>query len=249
MGGDPTVFSIGASRARGRCLAFAALAILVIGLAAPAHADSDPNICLGVDFDAKHPLVVSKISASPRVNFVMGSEDNAACPAETAACRKKVYLIPGDLVLTGRVQGAFTCVSYQSPLARRQDWTNGWLPTTAMAAVAPMSSPKVSDWIGSWVHAGGEIAISIRHRGKLKIEGEQIYPAAQSVHNGVLGAEVKPSEGMIAFAEDGSIPFEEAGEGQCQVRMQRIGPWLLVEDNQQCGGIMVTFTGLYRRGK
>jgi hypothetical protein len=29
--------------------------------------------------------------------------------------------------------------------------------------------------------------------------------------------------------------------------MQRIGPWLAVEDNGACGGVMVTFTGLYRR--
>ena len=48
-------------------------------------------------------------------------------------------------------------------------------------------------------------------------------------------------------AEDGSTPFDNAEDGQCPVRMQRIGAWLLVEDNQRCGGSMVTFTGLYRR--
>jgi hypothetical protein len=31
--------------------------------------------------------------------------------------------------------------------------------------------------------------------------------------------------------------------------MQRIGPWLLLEDNGACGGAGVTFTGLYRRMK
>jgi hypothetical protein len=53
---------------------------------------------------------------------------------------------------------------------------------------------------------------------------------------------------MIAFVEDGSVPFDKAEDGQCMVRMQRVGIWLLVEDNEQCGGSMVTFTGLYRRG-
>ena len=52
---------------------------------------------------------------------------------------------------------------------------------------------------------------------------------------------------MIAFAEDGSVRFDQAEEGQCLVRMQRVGTWLLVEDSMQCGGSMVTFTGLYRR--
>jgi len=38
-------------------------------------------------------------------------------------------------------------------------------------------------------------------------------------------------------------------EQGCRVRMQRIGPWLLVEDNGDCGGSGVTFSGLYRRKK
>jgi len=52
---------------------------------------------------------------------------------------------------------------------------------------------------------------------------------------------------MIVFADDGSTPFEKGEERQCLVRMQRVDAWLLVEDNMQCGGSMVTFTGLYRR--
>ena len=40
---------------------------------------------------------------------------------------------------------------------------------------------------------------------------------------------------------------DQAKEGDCQVRMQRFGNLLLVEDNGACGGIMVTFTGFYRR--
>jgi hypothetical protein len=81
----------------------------------------------------------------------------------------------------------------------------------------------------------------------LSIEGEQTYPAAGGAHSGVLGATVAPTQGIIAFADNGSTPFEKGEEGQCLVRMQRVGAWLLVEDNMQCGGSMVTFTGLYRR--
>ena len=104
-----------------------------------------------------------------------------------------------------------------------------------------------SDWIGSWSHPGGTMSISRSDGGKLSIEGEHTYPAAQNVHSGVLGAEVEPQQGMIAFVEDGSIPFDNAENGQCMMRIQRAGIWLLIEDNQQCGGSMVTSTGLYRR--
>jgi hypothetical protein len=74
----------------------------------------------------------------------------AACPAATKACQKKSYLVTGDLVLVGRTQGDFTCVSYQSPLAKKQIWANGWLPSMALTPVAPMPSPKTPDWIGTW---------------------------------------------------------------------------------------------------
>jgi hypothetical protein len=47
--------------------------------------------------------------------------------------------------------------------------------------------------------------------------------------------------------DDGSIPFEKADEGECRVRMQRFDSWLMVEDNDGCGGAGVSFTGLYRR--
>ena len=64
---------------------------------------------------------------------------------------------------------------------------------------------------------------------------------------GAIGAEAKPEQGILAFADEGKIAFDKASEGSCKVRMQRVGALLLVEDNGGCGGSMVTFTGLYRR--
>jgi hypothetical protein len=223
------------------------LAVLTCGLSLSARGESDLNACRGVDFDAKRPLIASKVTARPHVNFVKGSDDDAACPGEKEVCRKKAFLVPGDVVLTGRTQGDFTCVAYQSFQARKQDWTTGWLPTSSLAPVAPMRSPKMPDWVGSWSHPGGTVSISRGKNGTLSIEGEQTYPAAGGAHSGVLGAVVAPTQGVIAFVDDGTTPFEKAEDGQCLVRMQRVGAWLLVEDNMQCGGSMVTFTGLYRR--
>jgi hypothetical protein len=100
--------------------------------------------------------------------------------------------------------------------------------------------------IRTWSHPGGEITISRGKQGKLRIEGLQVYPAALNAHTGVLGAEAKPADGILAFAEDGTTPFDKAEEGDCQVRMQRFGALLVVEDNGYCGGSAVTFTGFYR---
>src|SRR5258705_11088639 len=96
----------------------------VLSRTASAYDASAPANCNGADFDDKLAFTVSKVTAQPRVNFVKSPYDDdftaAACPAATKACRKKSYLVTGDLVLVGRTQGDFTCISYQSPLAKKQ---------------------------------------------------------------------------------------------------------------------------------
>jgi hypothetical protein len=225
-----------------------ALAVALSALsAAAALAESKPGDCTGIDFDAKQPLAAAKIIARPRIHYVKSAWEDATCPADSETCKGKAYLVAGDLVLIGKTQGAYTCVAYQSPRARKQIWTNGWILSSAFSRVAPMPSPRLSDWIGTWVHTGGEISIRKGQGGGLAIKGEHTYPAAMNVHSGVIAAQVKPANGMLAFADDGAVAFDKVSEGDCLVRMQRIGALLLVEDNGACGGSMVTFTGLYRR--
>ena len=125
-----------------------ALGLLVGGLliAGPAAAYDayDPANCNGVGWDDKRPLVVSSVTAKPRVNFVKSPYDDdftaETCPAATDACRKKSYLVTGDLVLTGATRGEFTCTSYHSPLSAEWIWVTGWLPSAALTPVAPMAS-------------------------------------------------------------------------------------------------------------
>jgi hypothetical protein len=135
-----------------------ALGLLLIGLliAGPAAAYDayDPANCNGVGWDDKRALVVSAVTAKPRVNFVKSPYDDdfkaETCPAATDTCRKKSYLITGDLVLTGATRGEFTCISYHSPLSAKRIWVTGWLPSAALTPVAPMQAPKTYDWAGTW---------------------------------------------------------------------------------------------------
>ena len=86
-------------------------------------------------------------------------------------CRLKSYLVTGDLVLVGPAQDAFTCFVFQSPITKK-------LPTSALRGVAPMAHPKLSDWIGTWCHPGGDIEISRSKGGKLHLEGSMVVPTA-----------------------------------------------------------------------
>jgi len=206
--------------------------------------------CLGVAFEVAHPVTIAKIIADrPQVHFVKNASDDAACPAERDACMQANALIPGDLVLVGKTRGAYSCVSYQSAADRTQRWTVGWLPSVSLTPVAPARALAAADWIGRWIHAGGQITISKGWRGSLRIRGEHVYPAAQNVHSGVIRADAKPGFGLLRFADDGKAAFDQASAeaGNCLVRMQRFAELLVVEDNGHCGGAMVTFTGFYRR--
>ncbi len=226
-------------------------ALFTLPAFSPAVADDDQADCLGVDFVVQHPVTIAKIIADkPHTFFVKNVSDDASCPADNDACLAKAYLVPGDLVLVGKTHGAYTCVSYQSAADRKQNWTNGWISAAAMTPVMPASASMPSDWVGGWVHAGGEIDIRAGKKGSVIIHGEQVYPAAQDVHNGVIDATAKPANGLLQFADDGSVPFDKAAaDATCLVRMQRIEALLVVEDNVQCGGVVVTFTGFYRKKK
>lgn len=224
--------------------------LFILAASSFAAADPGPGDCLGVDFDVQHPVTIAKIIADkPQVHFVKNASDKAACPAEVDDCQDGAYLVPGDLMLVGRAHGAYSCVSYQSAADRKQHWTIGWVRSTSLTPVSPTPSPSRAEWIGVWIRAGGKIVIRRGPRNRLRISGEAVYPAAESVHNGVIRATTTPANGMLRFADNGTAPFDQtsADAGDCLVRMQRIADLLVVQDNEQCGGVMVTFTGFYRR--
>lgn len=241
-------------RSEGRCELFAKFIIVAALFMVPALCRAQnaeaPGDCLGIDFDPGHPVTIAKIIANQsQVNFLKNVSDQASCPAATDVCQQKAYVIPGDLVLVGKTDGGFSCVSYESANARKVSWTNGWLAAASMTPVMPSPAPSRADWVGTWVHSAGHITIAAGKDGKLTIKAEGFYAAAQNVHTGVLDATAKPANGLLQFADDGTIPFSKESDdnGSCLVRMQRIEALLVVEDNNACGGAMVTFTGFYKK--
>jgi hypothetical protein len=221
------------------------LSVACLAGAASASGAEDPNSCNGVGWDDNRALAVAKVTAPSRVNFLKSPYDGrstaASCPAATKVCRKKAYLVSGDLVLVGKTQGDFTCVDYQSPQAKKQIWIRGWLPSAALTPLAPTPSLEASDWIGRWRHPGGYVEIKDGDGGKLRVEGSMTLPTPSGdFQNGDFQARVAPRN-TIAFTDEGVY-----GDG-CHAGMQRMGPWLLIEDNGGCGAAGVTFTGLYRR--
>jgi hypothetical protein len=142
--------------------------------------------------------------------------------------------------------------------------TSGFLPRAQLAAPLQETPVNVSAaWAGEW-RSGDEQTITIKPKsdGRIAIKGEATWGAHDpervkrgGVNAGAIEADVSIADGAAAFAmdDDGTTkPFEFKGpkdDDICRVKLWRLGPYLVVVDNVRCGGMNVTFAGIYRKAK
>jgi hypothetical protein len=75
------------------------------------------------------------------------------------------------------------------------------------------------------------------------------------VNVGDFEVEVPIADGVVAFAmdDDGTTkPFDfKRGDNDdiCRIKLWRLGPYLVAADNVRCGGMNVSFTGVYRKAE
>jgi hypothetical protein len=167
------------------------------------------------------------------------------CPSLTPQCRRTAYVVQGDLVLIGSVKGALVETAYTNPDGVP---TTGWLLRNS---VVPVATPRQSEtsWFGEWSHDDTTIDIERgRRAGRLNARGEALSRThdPDTVRRGVHVGEF---EGEAALAGD-RILFNApgiTGEGDCRVSLRLIGPYLVGDDNLNCGATNATFFGVYRR--
>ncbi|MBB4099687.1 hypothetical protein [Sphingomonas kyeonggiensis] len=185
-----------------------------------------------------------EIVAGPRRYFHAG-EEREGCPAPTAACRRKGYVVGGDRLVAWEARGALTRVTYLAPGSDRP--SEGWVESAALRRV-PLVSPRASDWIGGWTGWESEIDITRGAKpGTFHIGGNATWGAHDpdrvkrgGVNFGMLGADLPAPKGD-------SLAFADSEEADCRVTLRLLGPYLVARDNGRCGGMNVTFTGTYRR--
>jgi hypothetical protein len=227
-------------------------ALILLALAAMPGAVRAGAECRRVALDiASRPVIAHVVATTPRLPFVKAADEDPGCPAAGPRCEKRAYVIAGDLVAHDDTPiSGFVCATYVNAKGRA---TSGWLPLHALRPQAPPhDSPR--DWLGSWfAHDYAEITIVEGAAGKLHITGSATYGADDprrvaigGVNLGDIAFEATPRSGIVALPDNADQPAE--GDGyDCAVRMQRFGPYLLVQDNMHCGGNNVTFQGIYAR--
>ncbi|MGH6843688.1 MAG: hypothetical protein ACRECU_02990, partial [Methylocella sp.] len=70
-----------------------------------------------------------------------------------------------------------------------------------------------------------------------------------AVNIGIIEGMTSPKGAALSFTmgEGATLPVDKGDEGDCKVWMRRLGPYLLVNDNNNCGGMNVSFSGVYTR--
>lgn len=179
---------------------------------------------------------------------------------EAEPCLTKAYVLPGDFLVAsdfatlGSGPTKWVEVEYVSRSGRS---TYGWIKN---ADVEPLADPptNIGSWTGIWARTEASIEMRPdRRKGILGVTGEATWGASDpdrvkrgGVHIGEIEGTFRPvqARGGFAMGETGSLPFDQGDELSCRVRFRLLLPYLLAEDNGNCGGVNVTFLGTYVRG-
>lgn len=209
---------------------------------APTSAAKEPAHCTWDDFidgDARLSVADVKKAAGPRVHFL---KVDASCPkGATGACRAGGYLVPGDTVAIAGHHAGLACAWFN----RRNvnDEVVGWLPETALDESPPPSAPALSSWVKEWsryIASGNESSIAITldadgHSLHVKGSAEWMGGGATEPHLGEFEGSAQPQGNRLKIGDDGCIvELFLLSEGN-----------LFARDHFNCGGMNVTFRGLY----
>jgi hypothetical protein len=221
------------------------LAVLCAGSGPGAFA-ADERGCDSADFTtspAPAPqLATVRSGAGARVHFFRGG---GSCPEGPAAeCRQKAYLVPGDSVAVAQHRTGFACAWYQR--SNVNDAIVGWLPVKALEETKPPSSPPLAAWVREWtrfVASGNEATIQITRDPdgrSLRVAGEAQWMSSGMKDSGPNLAEVSG----VGRPEGNRLVIH--GEGDCVLELYLLDTGsLFVRDGFRCGGMNVTFSGLY----
>jgi hypothetical protein len=217
------------------------LCCAAVGVRAQEGGGNPANWCRNGAFarDAKE-FGLARVRGGKGARAYFYGEDEG-CPGPAAKCRQKAYLIPGDEVVTSRTFGDWVCAWYQPA---RGSETVGWLAADRLAPVETTANPALASWLGTWSFYDNEVRLSRgRRAGTLSVGGEATWVGVNpgNVHTGELSGEAAPAGAALTLGDE--------GEYDCRATLRLVGPYLVVADNRQCGGVNVTFDGVYRKKK
>jgi hypothetical protein len=203
----------------------------------------------------KNVALARVVAKEARVYFVSGPRKGAPqCPSPANACKLRSYLVSGDEVLTNATDDSYVCARFKSKsLIERV----AYLPHRALEIV-PSQEPSIAMWDGTW-RRDSEAEIVIKsHDNEIEVSGNATWGGNDpervkrgGVNTGELEGTGKPRGQVLAIGYDPDQsdfpPAENAAPDVCAAKLELFGRYLIVDDNGRCGGVNVSFKGLYVR--
>ncbi len=165
------------------------------------------------------------------------------CPELKPTCRTRAYVVPGDLVVVESTRGRSATAQF---ISANGAVTQGYLlvPTISRLRV---QSPTAPIWAGSWERVEADIRIiPTPTRSTFSIKGYATWGAhdPDRIRRGAINM---GNLNGAAKIHNNNLVLKPTGDDECFATMRFLGPYLLVWDNNKCGGHNVTFSGIYRR--
>lgn len=221
-------------------MAIAVMAVLPLHAARAATTDDD--MC-------RNGLFPGQLASMRIATFAGGAGgrlyfhgDMDGCPSAGPQCRSARYVVTGDELIVGKQRGDWHCVWY----AGKEHETVGWVPGRQLQFRETDARP---DWRGTWKQYSYPGYINIARRGadyfvlgNMKWIGAQLADGSRVEHFGDLGGKMAMDANHARIHPDTGEPGSQYG---CAADFVRLGRYLIVHDNAQCGGMNVRFDGVY----
>jgi hypothetical protein len=219
------------------CLLATWLAAVMAGAAAPAIAAAaeQDSRCTEQAFADAAASRLGRVAPGARVHLLL---DGDGCPGPDASCRSGAPPVPGQMLLLGTSRPGYVCVI----AADGNGGNAGWLPQYSIApATQPVDlTPPFAAWTGKWRYFDDRIVLT-QTGGRLSASGEAYWPGknVMPANEGEFAGTAAPSGNLLRITEEDPV--------NCAVDMVLAGPFLIVHDNQRCGGQNVSFSGIFVR--
>jgi hypothetical protein len=210
--------------------------------APPALADEQPKVeqkCLSYDSAYENaPLFVVTTNAGEERAYLY--KQTRPCPKDKpCGSRQKAHLVNGNVVFAGPPNRGFRCAYYGSSHGKI---VAGFVPIENLKPMVEDNGISIDFVTGTWNYESDSIKIKAAAAGQVSGDGQASYQTAETVNEGSLSAQAPLAAGQK------ELVFKEGDdESSCVVKLHRRGPYLVASDNGNCGGLNVSFDGIYTR--
>ena len=227
-------------------LALPLAALLGAGLpdSSAALGDEQPKVeqeCLSYDsvYENAPLFVVTPSLGEERVYLY---KQTRPCSKDKACgSRQKNYLVSGDVVFAGQPNRGFRCAYYGRSNGKI---VAGFIPIGNLKALDEDKRMSIDFVIGTWKFENDSIEIKAAGAGQVSADGQAYYQTAETVNEGSISAQAPFAAGQK------ELVFKEGNdESSCVVKLHQRGPYLVASDNNNCGGLNVSFSGIHSKAR